>query len=299
MATRFELSLWGDSERSLRAAADEAIEEIALWHRRLSYFERSSDISHINAHASSAPVRLDAELFALLLECKRMHEISRGAFDPAIGGLMRAAGFRGELRNSKTLSELSRTCSFNKVELDASERTIRLMSPDVRLDLGAIGKGWAIDRAMDTLRECGVPRAFVHGGTSSAAGFGAPQDAPWVIRVTPDRTGPLIALFDGAIGVSAPHGRVVEGSGHVLDPRSGGSAPLDRICVVAAPDATHADALSTGLLVDGFEADWFPQNFAALFRDPTQGDSAWRERGFPVILSNPGACAPRIAVDRR
>jgi thiamine biosynthesis lipoprotein len=299
MATRFELLLWGDCDKTLRAAADEAIAEISLWHRRLSYFERSSDISNINAHASSAPVRLDAELFSLLRKCNDCYELTRGAFDPAIGGLMRAAGFRGDRHDPQALVELVPRSGFGNVKLTASDRTVGFMNHDVRLDLGAIGKGWAIDRAIDVLNDIGVPRAFIHGGTSSAAGFGAPTGSPWIVRVTKEEYGPVIQMYEGAIGVSASHGRIVDGRGHVLNPRTGECVEMDRLCLVAASSATEADALSTGVLVDGIDADWFPDSCAALFRDSTQGDSAWRDRGFPVILTDPGACAPRIAVDRR
>jgi len=99
MATRFELVLQGDREPHLRAAGEEALAEIQLWHQRLSWFEPSSFLSHLNRHGATRPVKCDGEVFELLTLCKSLARQTRHHFNPALGAMMVAAGFRGSPRN--------------------------------------------------------------------------------------------------------------------------------------------------------------------------------------------------------
>jgi thiamine biosynthesis lipoprotein len=130
------------------------------------------------------------------------------------------------------------------------------------LDLGAIGKGYAIDQAAETLREAGVTRALLHGGTSTVYALGRPPgDEPWKVAVESppgQEAAPWVAavpLDDEALSVSAVWGKSFEHEGktfgHVLDPRSGQPADHAVLAVVVLPSATETDALSTALLVAG------------------------------------------------
>jgi thiamine biosynthesis lipoprotein len=148
------------------------------------------------------------------------------------------------------------------------------------LDLGAIGKGYAIGRAVDILREAGLTSALVHGGTSTVFGLGHPPDAEfWKVAVenprralqgarsgvlaptegkrTPGETFATVPLRDQAMSVSAIWGRsfLAEGKtyGHVLDPRTGMPVSGAVLAAVVLPSATETDALSTALLVLGME----------------------------------------------
>jgi thiamine biosynthesis lipoprotein len=132
------------------------------------------------------------------------------------------------------------------------------------IDLGAIGKGYAIDCAARVLREAGVTSALLHGGTSTTCAIGAPPGAEaWQVAVasSPDAGGheppprAVIRLRDEALSVSAVWGRSFESGGksygHVLDPRTGRPAARAVLAAVALPSATETDALSTALLVSG------------------------------------------------
>jgi thiamine biosynthesis lipoprotein len=269
MGTRFEFLLHGGERglgwRDLIAAGEAAQDEVLLWHRRLSAFESSSVLSHI--HRSGGEwCYVDAETFGLLVLCREMWEVTEGAFDPTVGRLMQAWGLRGESFDGEEVEAARALTGMGLVELDEARRGVRLRVEGVRLDLGAIGKGWALDRAAEVLAEAGVNSALLHAGTSSVKGIGrGPEGARWRVAVGSWVDAPVVEVRDCALGVSAPHGRRGEtpsGSvGHVIDPVT--HVPVDLgadgrgachdgkvVCAAAvARSAAVADALSTALLV--------------------------------------------------
>jgi thiamine biosynthesis lipoprotein len=222
MGTRFELVMPAGNFATTRAIGEAALAEIEDCHRRFSKFARSSLLSHIMRSASRGPVPVDRDTFALFEEALEVHALSDGAFD-----LTAPAG------------------GMDALVLDAEACTVRLMR-EVPLDLGGIAKGHAIDLAARVLREHGVDRAFLHGGTSSAVGIGAPFEAQgWRVELA---GGGEVMLNDRALSVSA----VWEGNPHpTIDPRTGEPVPGPRRAVVSGPSARMADALSTVVLVSG------------------------------------------------
>jgi FAD:protein FMN transferase len=154
------------------------------------------------------------------------------------------------------------------VQLNAGDFTVRFLRDGVTLDLGAIGKGYAIERAGELLRENGIAHALLHGGTSSIVAMGQPpgMDA-WKVAIEPPEnfvaknslanSGPLavIALKDESLSVSAIWGKFFRSEnkayGHILDPRTGQPASRAVLAAVVLPSATESDALSTALLTAG------------------------------------------------
>ena len=263
MGTRFELVLAGEDEPSLRAAGEAAIEEIEEQDRRLSLFRASSLVARINRLAHEEPVALDADTYELFACALAVHEATDGAFDVTVAGRMAELGFHV----GSQLPPRPRRAR-GRIELDPERRTIRLPDPGTAVDLGGIAKGHALDLAAGILREAGVETALVHGGTSSVVALGAPPGEPgWRVALGGEQA-PVALLQDAGLSVSAAHGRTIgEGTGHVLDPRDGSSAPADRISAVHAPSARLADAFSTALLVSASPAGLDPAATAALFLD--------------------------------
>lgn len=254
MGTRFELVLHHGQPPRLRAAGEEAIELIHEQHRRLSAFERGSLLTRVNELAAMRPVAVDREMMDLLVLGRELWRASDGAFDPTVGPLMRAWGFRGSARDESEIARAREAAGFSHVVLDEPGGTVAYSRAGVRLDLGSIAKGFALDVAAQRLRELGVTSALLHGGTSSVVAIGRDgAGRPW--RVALGGAGPVVALEDAALGVSAPHGRVVEHEGvalgHVLDPRSGRPVAAARAGAAVGSSAAAADAWSTGLLVLG------------------------------------------------
>jgi len=274
MATRFELVLHGSNETMLRAAGEEALDEIDRLERQLSLFRPTSEIADVNQRAHRTPVRVSPPIFSLLQHARRLSEETGGAFDISIAPLLRAWGFlggSGHLPDRETLAAARQVVGMSLVELDPGTFTVRFARPGVMLDLGALGKGYAVERAVELLREAGVTRALLHGGTSTVSALGAPPDQQhWKIAIDPPTlpTGlpagrepealPPLATFllkNQSLSVSAVWGKCFMADqtrlGHVLDPRTAQPVAGTLLSAVVLPSATETDALSTALLVCG------------------------------------------------
>jgi thiamine biosynthesis lipoprotein len=266
MATRFELVLYGDDPVRLRAAGEEALGEIARLDRQLSFYQAASDVSWINAHAAEGPVRVEPRLFSLLRRCHALSAATDGAFDVTVAPLMRAWGFvrrSGAVPDDQTLAEARASVGFSHLHLDAASCTVAFRRPGMSIDLGAAGKGYAVDMAVDILREHGVQHALLHGGTSSVHVIGPrPGGGPWRVAWAGGSADRPIAfdIQDGALAASGITGKsfVADGReyGHVMDPRTGRATIGTRAAAVTGPGSLECDALSTALLVRG--SSWLP-----------------------------------------
>jgi thiamine biosynthesis lipoprotein len=274
MATRFEILLHGEKEAALRAAGEEALDEVDRLEAQLSLYRPASQIARVNALAARQAVRVSPPVFQLLQQAQQLHQETGGAFDITIGPLVRCWGFMGgtgRLPEPGQLAAARALVGMRHVKLDAEAFSVRFDREGVMIDLGAIGKGYAVECAARILREAGVASALLHGGTSTTYAIGAPPDAEaWFVAVAspPEIAGghaisgghrpPLqvvVKLRDEALSVSAVWGRCFEAGGktygHVLDPRTGRPASGAVLAAVALPSATETDALSTALLVAG------------------------------------------------
>jgi thiamine biosynthesis lipoprotein ApbE len=186
MATRFELVLHGDACVRLRAAGEEAIEEIRRLDRQLSRFDPESDVSWINARAWLEPVRVEPRLFRLIRRAVEITNGTGGAFDITVAPLMRAWGLAGEGRvpSRSEMDRVRTVVGMHHVHLDEQSFTVSFDTPGVEIDLGAIGKGYAIECAVEVLRDNGVASALIHGGTSTVYALGAPPGGDgWTVAI--------------------------------------------------------------------------------------------------------------------
>lgn len=268
MATRFELVLYGDDPVRLRAAGEQALQEIERLESQLSFYRPDSEVTWINSRAAMAPVRIDPRLFHLLLRCADLTRKTRGAFDVTVGPLMRAWGFADgspRVPQPSVLAAVRNVVGMQNVELCEEDFTVRFKQPGVELDLGGYGKGYAIERAISILKENGITSALLHGGTSSIFAVGAPPlEVGWKIGLSApldDGEKPaMIQLNNKGLSVSAAHGKWfnVDGCmyGHVLDPCTGEPARGVLAAAVTGPSPSDCEALSTALLVLG--QSWLP-----------------------------------------
>lgn len=294
MATRFEIVLPGDNPAALRAAGEEALAEIEGLEARLSLFQAGSEIAHVNARAAREPVRVTPEVFALLQRAQKLHQDSGGAFDITIAPLVRCWGFMGGSGHLPAANELAAAraiVGMSLVHLNPADFTVRFAREGVMLDLGAIGKGYAIERAAEVLRDAGVTSALVHGGTSTVQALGHPPEAEcWKVAIERPAAvpgGPTVPLAsvplkDEAMSVSAIHGRFFEAQGrtygHILDPRTGEPATGAVLAAVVLPSATETDALSTALLTLGLAGHEIIANLRPGMRTLVLGEAGGRMR---------------------
>ena len=273
MACEFEIRL--DPRRFPQGteAALDALDVVSELERRWSYFRADSEIARINAVGAEGPVAIPGDLFELLLLARRIWQETDGAFDVTSGRLAEVWGFsgrRGRVPDAEELSEAMTLVGGDLVELDAETRTVQLRKSGVKINLGSIGKGWAIDQVARALEEEGVETFLIHGGKSSvlarigadvSSGTPRPSRGPWEIGIAhPLREGVrlgTVLLKSRAVATSGSarqffmhKGRRL---GHVIDPRTGW--PSDRVLsvTVLCPCAAEADALATGFFVLGPE----------------------------------------------
>jgi thiamine biosynthesis lipoprotein len=242
MGTWFEAWLVGEDEEHLKDVAMAILDEVGRLDERLSRFDPRSEIARINRLAGRGEVLVDREVFALLQTCGRAWRDTDGAFDIAATS---PAGAEpdGDARPT-----------FADVVLDDERRTVHFTHPAVRLDLGGLGKGYALDRAGEILDAQGVSRALLHGGTSSVLARGPDaRGRPWIVAIRDpwdDRDGAVLGrlpLHDRALSCStalAPG----PAQSDVIDPRTGRALTQQDGCVVTCPSAIHAEILSTALL---------------------------------------------------
>jgi thiamine biosynthesis lipoprotein len=242
------------------AAALEAVDEIEA---ALSLFLPESALCRVNREAAARPVEVDEALFALLDGCRALSAGTGGAFDPTSAPLSRCWGFlrREGRRPDPAALAAARACvGFDLVALDRERRSVRFARPGVELNLGAIGKGHALDVIGGRLARARIAPALLSAGSSSLLALGGGADGSGFLVGLRDprdharRLG-VVRLADAALGVSGAGEQSYEidgrRRGHVLDPRTGAPAEAAQLVAVAAPTAAAADALSTAFLVGG------------------------------------------------
>jgi thiamine biosynthesis lipoprotein len=237
MKTRFELVLVGDDETFLRAAGEEALREIAELEQLLSRFRNDSDIGRINRLAASQPVRIDARTFRLLQQALLLSHATEGAFDITLG----------TWRHSGKVKSVA-----DAILLDEAMMTVRLTDESVQLDLGGIGKGYALERAAQILKDAGVESAFLHGGTSSVFAFGHNADGEtWKVAISHPANGQILTTVTlDDFGLSVSESIPTEGR-KTVDPQTGEVVQKNLLAAVVLPSPTDAEAWSTALLVLG------------------------------------------------
>jgi len=264
MGCSFEVLLPGRI-RDAVAAAETALDEVARLDNVLSVYRPDSEVSRLNAAAGSGPRPAGEAVLDLLDIASRLARENDGALDVALEALVHAWGLdrgNGTAPSGSRLAAARQRSGIEHVHVDRARRTVALAKPGVGLNFGAIGKGYALDRAAALLRDrWQIPSALLHGGTSSVCAIGCcpGESKGWMIglRDPEDESQPIAAVFlrDQGLATSAITRRFVESGGrrwgHILDPRSGHPADGPRSVTVVAPTAAEADALATTFFVLG------------------------------------------------
>jgi thiamine biosynthesis lipoprotein len=271
MACEFEICLRAGQYPHGTETALEALDLVEQLEAQLSVFRDQSELARINARAAQGPVEVEPRLFELLELAVRLCGETGGAYDITAGPLWEAWGFArraGAVPQPDQLAEARRHVGSHLIELDRRARTVRFLAPGVKLNLGSIGKGLAVDRCAERLLAGGIDDFLVQGGNSSvlAHGAGAPPQAGaaghWLVGIRNplhlDRRLTELRLSDRALGTSAAQFQSFRHQGrrygHLLDPRTGWPAEGVLSATALAPSAALADALSTAFYVLGAEA---------------------------------------------
>ncbi len=265
MGTVWEIAAHGVRRDVLAQAVEEAFAEIRRADELMSNYREESELSQLNRRAAKERVRVSNDLYRLLCEAARIGRLTGGAFDITVAPLLRAWGFLGgqpRVPSEREIVERLEKVGWPLLRLDDERRSARFAVSGMELDLGAIAKGWAADRAAEALARRGVAGALINAGSSTFYAYRRdPRGRPWrVIVRSPLDERELFAvaeLEDESLSTSGGYEKFFEAGGrrycHILDPRSGKPVRGMLSATVLAPRAVESDALSTALFVMGLE----------------------------------------------
>lgn len=263
MGTTFTVVAYGESRVQLETAVDLAFEEVRRIDDLLSNYKPRSEWSQVNREAANRAVRVSPELFDFLKTCIEYSWQSGGTFDITVGPLVRVWGFykgAGRLPHRAEIRGALARVGYQKVLLDEENQSVRFARTGVEIDPGGIGKGYAVDRVVEILKERGIRSALVSGGGSSIYGLGAPPgEKGWPVKIrhprTPKQTVADLVLHDLSMSTSGTSEKFFAAGGkiysHVFDPRTGYPAQGVLSVSVTAPRTIDSEAWTKPFFIQG------------------------------------------------
>ncbi len=267
MGTLVEATAIYKDIRACKQAFYHAFVEMERVENRLGYNETNSEISEINRNAGRAPVKVSTETFAILERAKSYARRLDGVFDVSIGVVTELWGFNTEreikIPNKTVLDSLLRLVNYENIVLNSQDTTAYLVQKGMKIDLGGIAKGYAIDRGVQVLREQGIQNFLINAGGDIYVSGKKSANSPWNIGIKhPRKADALLAKFElnnFAVATSGDYERYAEINGkryhHILNPKTGYPAGLCRSVSLLAATAEEADVLATYFFITGLLSD--------------------------------------------
>jgi thiamine biosynthesis lipoprotein len=288
MGTRIYVEVWADDA----AKGDAAIEAVMADMRRIddlmSHYKPESQLSQINAHAYEKPVQVDPELFDLIKRSLYFSEITDGAFDITYASVGHLYNYPEHIHPTEAqIKAALPAVNYKNLLLDPVHHTVRFEHAGMRIDLGGIGKGYAVDHGIGILKARGIQHAVVTAGGDSRI-IGDHMGRPWVVGIRhPDDKNKVVTripLVDSAMSTSGDYERYFDDNGiryhHIIDPRTGHSASKVRSATILGPTATETDGMSKTAFVLG------PEKALAIINSMPQFDAVFVCPDGKVLYSN-------------
>jgi len=261
MGTIVGITVYGKDEARAKAALEAAYVEIDRVEKLMSRYSENSEVSKLNK-TGLTPFKASDELFMMLIKSIDYSEITGGAFDITVGPLMkvfRTSLEKGKAPDESAVANAASRVGFRKISLDSSSKTVVFESDGMEIDLGAIAKGYAADRAGAALKAVGAQSAIIDAGGDVLCVGSKPAGKPWTVALRNPRDPEdfllKLAVKDLAVTTSGDYEQYFESNGkrfiHIMDPRTGKSATGCISATVIARTAMQADALSTSICVLG------------------------------------------------
>lgn len=261
MGTEISVHLWHENAEQGMSVVEETFTEITRIEALMSTYIEGSEISEINRSAADAPVAAGDELINLILRSLDISVLTHGAFDITYDSIGQYYDFRERRRpDAATIQEGLERIDYRLVEVDRLEGTVQFLAPGVRINLGGIAKGYAVEQAVKLLRSRGILHGIVTAGGDSRL-LGDRRGQPFMVGIRdPRNEGEVvltIPLEDEAISTSGDYERYFEEDGkryhHIIEPMTGEPAGGIRSTTIVGPDAVLTDALSTSVFVLGVD----------------------------------------------
>ena len=262
MGTEISVYLWHDDPEKGRQAVAAIFDEVERLDRLMSTYKEDSRISLINREAAQAPVVAGKELFNLIERSLDISVLTKGAFDITYDSVGQHYDFRERRRpDEQTIAEELPLIDYRFVVLDPVAGTVRFRRDGVRINLGGIAKGYAVERGVEIAGRYGVRHARVTAGGDTRL-LGDRRGVPWMVGVQDPRADGDVAvtipMIDEAISTSGDYERYFDEDGeryhHIIVPSTGTPAGEVHSATIIGPDAVITDALSTSVFVMGVDA---------------------------------------------
>lgn len=266
MGTTFRIVVYGEQEPATKAAADAAFARIDALNATLSDYVRDSELSKLSDSAGSGQwVAVSDDLWNVMRVSHELSVKSGGAFDITVGSvvqLWRWARRNRALPSQERIDAAVKAVGFEKIEYDPKGKRVRLSAPNMRLDVGAIGKGYACEDALAILKKAGFSRAMIDCGSSTVVGDAPPGRKGWRIGIAslnPREVPPskYVILTNAGICTSGDAWQFVEIEGkrysHIVDPKTGVGMTDHSSVTVVTPAGVLPDGISTAVAVLGPE----------------------------------------------
>ncbi len=264
MGSSYSVELYGRDRARLEEAADAALDEAKRLDDLLSNYRPESEWSRINQHAAQGPMKISPEMVRLLSACLEYSRQSQGAFDITVGPLMKVWGFykgTGHLPHAAEVAAAMTKVGYKHVHLDIRAQTVEFDRSGAELDPGGIGKGYAVDRMVDILRQKGIGIALVAGSGSSIYGLGAPPSSPqgWPVDIRDpwnhEKTITTAYLKDMSMSTSGSYEKFFHADGkiyaHIMDPRTGYPSQGSVAVSVVTPRTLDSEAWAKPYFING------------------------------------------------
>ncbi|MGB7842277.1 MAG: FAD:protein FMN transferase [Salinimicrobium sp.] len=264
MGSRFEITVVANNETEAEKQIQLAVGEIQRIEKLISSWDPSSQTSEINRNAGLKPVKVDKELFSLIERSIKISNITDGAFDISYASMDKIWKFDGSMTSMPSEEEIKASVSkvgFQNIILDKENSTVFLKNPGMKIGFGAVGKGYAADRAKELLIQEGVPAGIINASGDMNTWGKQPDGREWMVAITnpmnKNKTFALLPLKQGAVVTSGDYEKFVNFNdtryAHIINPKTGYPATGIISVSVFAPKAELADALATSVFVLGKE----------------------------------------------
>ncbi len=262
MGTQVRVEVWHENERAARRVIADVMTEMRRIDAAMSPFKPGSLLSRINRDAGHETVVITNELLEIIERAQAMSRLTEGAFDITFASAGHLYNYRHKRKpTDKQLKQARQVIDYRLIQLDPGAKTIRFTRKGVRIDLGGIAKGYAVDRGIALLKQAGMTSALVSAGGDSRI-LGDKRGRPWMMGVRdPNKQEAMVAVLpiaNEAISTSGDYERYFDEGGqryhHILNPRTGTPVQGVQAVTVIGPDAMTTDAWSTSLFVLGVEA---------------------------------------------
>jgi thiamine biosynthesis lipoprotein len=261
MGTSIYVELWSDDAAKGDAAIEAVMAEMRRIDELMSHYKPESQLSQINARAAQEPVQVDPELFDLIKLSTHYSIITEGAFDITYASVGHLYDYPHHVRpTEEQIKAALPGVNWRNMLFDAEHHTVRFEHPGMRIDLGGIGKGYAVDRGIAILQARGFTHALVTAGGDSRI-IGDRMGRPWIVGIrNPDDKNKVVTrlpLINSAMSTSGDYERYFDEGGvryhHIIDPRTGHPASKVRSATILGPTATETDGMSKTAFVLGPE----------------------------------------------